>query len=190
MTIFIASNVSTRKYSVILCTDFSTFNVTHKLLKQVLDSVRHMFRWKQPRISKINSANQKFLFENIVYKVFLRSTGVFWITNTVSCESPTELIFPQPLGVTTFVFKQINAFLEVFRIVGHCLHIGCPRKCNSHSHQPCHLALNKSSTCQVSKISSWKTRYFSDPPRVTFFNVCTPYNRGRHPLQQGSATFC
>jgi len=62
MTIFTASNVSSKKHSVILCTDFSTFDVTHKLLKQVPDSIRHMFRWKQPRISKINSANQKVFF--------------------------------------------------------------------------------------------------------------------------------
>ena len=46
MTIFTTSNVSTRKYSIILCTEYSTFNVTHKLLKQAPDSVQHMFRLK------------------------------------------------------------------------------------------------------------------------------------------------
>jgi len=45
----------------------------------------------------------------------------------VSCESPTELNFPQPLGATAFVFTQFNAFFEVFRIVEHCLNIGCPQ---------------------------------------------------------------
>ena len=94
----------------------------------------------------------------------------------MSYESPTELNFPQPLGVITFVFKQFHAFVEVLHIIEHCLQIGSTRKCNSHSRQPCHLALTKSSTCQVSKMSSWKIRYFSDPPRVIFFNACTPYN--------------
>ena len=139
MTIFTASSVSTRKYSIILCTDYSTFNVTHKLLKQVPDSIKHMFRLKitsylqnqfcKPKVTK------SFFLKTYYIKFFYRSTHVFWITNTVSCESPTELNFPQPLGATAFVFTQFNAFFEVFRIVEICLNIGCPRKCNSHSHQ-------------------------------------------------------
>jgi len=127
MTIFTASNVSTRKYSIILCTDYSTFNVTHKLLKQVPDSVRHMFRLKTTSDLQNQFCKPKFLFENILHKFFLQEYWCFfWITNTVSCESPTELNFPQPLGVTTFVFKQFNAFFEVFHIVGHSLHFKLP----------------------------------------------------------------
>jgi len=45
-------------------------------------------------------------------------------------------------------------FLQIFRIVGHCLQFSCPRKCNSYNYQPCHLSLIKSNTCQDSKISS------------------------------------
>jgi len=101
----------------------------------------------------------------------------------VSCESPTELKFSHPLSATTFCFHIIQCFFEVFRIIEHCLNIGCPRKCNSYSHQPCHLALNKpkSNTCQVSKKSSWNPKYFSDPPKATTFNVCTPQNE-KQPL--------
>jgi len=41
----------------------------------------------------------------------------------VICESPTKLNFPQPLGATPFVFKQFNAYFEVFHIFGHSLHL-------------------------------------------------------------------
>ena len=71
----------------------------------------------------------------------------------------------------------IQCLFEAFRIAEHFLNIGCPRKYNSYSYQFCHLALkkSKSNTCQVSKKSSWKQRYFPDPLRVTTFNVCSPY---------------
>jgi len=52
MTIFTASNVSRKNI------------LPHKILKQVPDSITHTFKWKQPRISKINSANQKVSFWN------------------------------------------------------------------------------------------------------------------------------
>ena len=78
--------------------------------------------------------------------------------------------------MSQLLLLNTTPFLQTFRIVGHYLQFSCPRKCNSYNHQPCHLSLIKSNTCQDSKTSSWETRYFSDPLRVTTFNVCTPYN--------------
>ena len=74
MTIFTASNVSTRKYSIILCTDYSTFNVTHKLLKQVPDSVKHMFRLKTTSDLQNQFCKPKVSFWK--HTIYSFSTGV------------------------------------------------------------------------------------------------------------------
>ena len=58
------------------------------------------------------------------------------------------------LRVSQLLLLNTTPFLQTFRIVGHYLQFSCPRKCNSHNHQPCHLSLIKSNTCQDSKTSS------------------------------------
>ena len=143
----------------------TTLNANLQIYNKAIesDSVKHRFRLKT--ISELQNQFCKPKVSFWKHTIYSFSTGVqifSKITNTVSCESPTELNLTQTLGATTFVSTHFNSFLKRFASLSIFLNIGCPRKYNSHSHQFCHLALNKSksNTCQVSKKIIMKTKIF------------------------------